>query len=372
VRLALVTDTYRPQVNGVVSTVDSIARAVGDEIEVRIFAPTNGDGEPMFRAVTFRPYPDYKIAVVRPETLTRRLIEEQIDLVHVHTPLSLCAACVVAARRLGIPVVGTYHTMISEYTHYVFRRCPVLLEGLAWRYASYFYRRCRVVTAPSRAVLEMLLENGVESVRLIPGFVDVDLFTPGPRRENDHNTVLFVGRLDREKRVETLIRAAVQVLKEIPRCEFRLVGTGVLEEHYRDLVRSMGMADNFTFDRFLDTEELVEAYRSCDVFVMPSDTETLGLVALEAMACGKPAVGADAWGLRDVITHNVDGLRFPPGDDAELAAQLVRLLGDGEMRLRMGLKAREKAKSFSYSRIGRRWVSLYNSVLEEARSVRNG
>jgi len=363
-RVALVTDTYHPQVNGVVSTVDSIARTVGDDVEVSIFAPTDGNGGTMFRSVTFRPYPDYKIAVVRPETLVRSFLEEGIDLVHVHTPLWLSSAAVVAAKRLGTPVVGTYHTLISEYTHYVCRRYPGLLKGLAWRYAFYFYRRCDMVTAPSRAVRQMLLGNGVEKVRLLPGAIDVNLFTPGPGRDGSDPVVLFVGRLDREKRIDVLIRAAPRVLQGCPGCTFRLVGTGVLEKHYRELVRSKGIEDSFVFDPYLETSDLVDAYRSCDVFVLPSDTETLGLVALEAMACGKPVVGADAWGLRDVISHSLDGYRFRPGDDVDLAGHLLRLLGDEALRRQMGARAREKAELFSSERITGRWTALYRSLLE--------
>ncbi len=170
--------------------------------------------------------------------------------------------------------------------------------------------------------------------------------------------------MGKEKRIEVLIDAAPKILKEYPRAKFRIVGMGIHEAWYKKLVGEKNLIDSFVFERYLDLPDLIDAYRACDVFAMPSETETQGLVALEAMACGRPVVGADALGLKDVITHGVDGYLFRPGSSDELANYVLRLLADERRLQKMGGKAREKAEKFSSKRIGELWVRFYSSLLQ--------
>lgn len=363
-KIALMTDTYHPQVNGVVNSIDTIADEVGKKHDVHIFAPTEAERARSFRSFTFHPYPDYRIAIFRPRTLVRIFKERDVDLVHVHTPFSLGLAGVSAARNLGLPVVGTFHTMLPEYTHYISRPMGFLLKWLAWRYVRWFYRRCNVVTVPSTPMRDSLAKRKVKNVYVIPNAIDVNIFRPEKRPPNEDSLILFVGRLGREKRLEVLIDAAPLILKEHPRAKFRIVGTGVHEAGYKKLVRRNGLVDSFIFERYLELPDLLRAYQGCDVFAMPSDTETLGLVVLEAMACGTPAVGANALGLRDLITHGADGYLFRPGNSDELAHHVLKLLADDRLRRKMGARAREKAEKFSSKRIGKQWIKFYSSLLQ--------
>jgi len=371
-KVALITDTYHPQVNGVVSSVDAIAEEVGKDHEVRIFAPTDAKSARGFRSLTFQPYPDYRVALVGPRTMGQIFIEEGIDLVHVHTPFTLGLAAVSAAKRLMLPIVGTFHTLVPEYTHYVYGDLGGLLRGLAWRYVSCFYRRCTVVTTPSASMRDILLARRLRDVRVISNSLNTEFFSPQDRPPNHDPVILYVGRLGREKKVEILIDAAPLILKEYPGSTFRVVGSGVQEELYRSMVRRKGLNGNFRFDHYLELPDLVDAYRGCDIFVIPSDTETQGLVALEAMACAKPVVGADAGGLRDVITNGVDGLKFRPGNAEDLARCVLNLLGDKNLRERMGASARRKAEQFSQGRIAEEWKALYLSLLERGGSGPSG
>jgi 1,2-diacylglycerol 3-alpha-glucosyltransferase len=362
-KIALMTDTYHPQVNGVVSSIDTIAEEVGKKHEVRIFAPTKAKYAHGFRSVTFHPYPDYKIALVRPRSVARIFRKEGMDIVHVHTPFSLGLVGVGAARELALPVVGTFHTLLPEYTHYISKSLGFLLRRLAWRYVRWFYNRCNAVTTPSSPIRRSLVERGLKNVHVIPNAVNVNLFRQEERPPNENPCILFVGRLGREKKIEVLVDAAPKILKEHPKAKFRIVGMGVREGWYKNLVRKRGLTGSFVFERYLKLPDLVDAYRVCDVFAMPSDTETQGLVTLEAMACGKPVVGADARGLKDVITHDVDGYLFQPGSSDELADYVLGLLADEGLRRKMGKRAREKAEKFSSEKIGEQWIRFYSSLL---------
>lgn len=358
------TDTYRPQVNGVVSSIDTIAGEVGKKHEVHIFAPTKVDHVHSFRSFTFYICPDYKIAFFRPKMVAKILREEDIDIVHVHTPFSLGAAGIKAARELTIPAVGTFHTLIPEYTHYFSEALGPLLSRLTWKYLTLFYKRCNVVTTPSNPMRERLVERGLKNVYVIPNSLDVGLFCPGKRPRNKDPSILFVGRLGKEKKIEVLIEAAPKILEEYPKARFRIVGMGIHRAWYKGMVEKKRLTDSFIFERYLDLSDLINAYRACDVFAMPSETETQGLVALEAMACGRPVVGANALGLKDVITHGVDGYLFRPSISDELANYVLKLLADKRRWRKMGKKAREKAEKFSSKRIGKLWVKFYSSLLQ--------
>lgn len=363
-KIALVTDTYRPQINGVVSSIDTIKNELEKEHEVYIFAPTKAKEAYSLRSFPFFPYSGYKIAVVRAKTLAKTFEKKDIDLVHVHTPFSLGASGVGAARHLHLPAVGTFHTMLPEYTHYLSKTLGLLLKKFGWKYVTWFYGRFNALTVPSRPIKKSLVERDLENVYVIPNAVDTDHFHPSEEPKNENPTILFVGRIGREKKLEDLIDSAVHVVNEYPKAEFRIIGKGPDKDWYKELVEKRNISDNFFFEGYVESPELLKAYQSCDVFAIPSDTETQGLVSLEAMACGKPVIGANALGLKDVITHEDDGYLFQPGNPDELANYLIKLLGNSKLRRKMGKNARKKAEQFSAERVGKKWIRFYSSLIK--------
>ena len=360
-KIALVTDTYHPQINGVVSSIDTIMEEVGKRHEVHIFAPTPAKGAHTFPSFKFCFHPDYRITLVGRGRMVRIFRRGGFDLIHLHTPFSLGIAALGAARKLLLPAVGTFHTLLPEYTHYLSKSLGPLLRRLTWRYLVSFYKRCNVVTTPSDQMRGRLVERGLKRVYVISNAVNTDLFHPERRPPNQDPCVLFVGRLGKEKKIEVLIEAAPQILEDYPGTRFKIVGMGIHEAWYKGLVERKGLTDSFVFERYLELPDLIDTYRGCDVFAMPSDTENQGMVTLEAMACGKPVVGAVA---QDVITHGVDGYLFRPGCSDELADYVLMLLADERRRKEMGKKAREKAEGFSSERIGERWIEFYSALLQ--------
>lgn len=360
--IALITDTYRPQVNGVVNSIDRLAEELRKNNEVHIFAPTNVEGVTSFRSIPFYIQPEYRIALVQPNTLIEDFEERDIDIVHIHTPISLGYSGLKAADRLDIPSIGTFHTLLPEYTHYISENIDSLLSAIGWKYLSWFYDQFDIVTAPSEPLKEILGHHGLKNVKVIPNSVDVNRFSPG-EYSTDEISILYVGRIGKEKRLEVLIGAANEIRNNYPEVTFRIVGKGPDREWYESLVEEKNITENFIFEGYLGDPELIKAYHECDIFVMPSDTETQGLVAIEAMACGKPVVGANARGLKNLITHGEDGYLFQPGNPKSLSKYIDKLLEDGELRKKMGEKARKKAEKFSTDRIGRKWIELYSTLL---------
>lgn len=361
-KIALVTDTYHPQINGVVSSIDTLSKELKTEHEVYIFGPTEVGSTKSFSSIPFPLHPDYRIALVRPNNLVEAFRENDIEIVHVHTPISLGAAGLRAARKLNLPSIGTFHTLLTEYTHYISENLSPLLRKIGWKYLSWFYSYFDTVTVPSKPIKEVLERQGIEDVKVIPNSVDINRFSP-KESVSDGNCVLFVGRVGKEKKLEVLIDAAVRLRKKHPKTKFRVVGKGPDKEYYEKLVEKRDLSENFVFEGYVSESELIKAYRGCDIFAMPSDTETQGLVVLEAMACGKPAVGANARGIKDVINHGEDGYLFEPGKSKSLSTYLSRLLENRELRLEMGKRARGEAKEFSAEKIGEKWIRLYSSLI---------
>lgn len=362
-KIALATDTYHPQINGVVSSIDTIVEELEKEHEPHIFAPTESNRAHSFRSFPFCPTPEYKITYVRPKTLAEIFEKKGIEIVHVQTPFSLGVSALSASRHLSLPAIGTFHTLLPEYSHYLSGAPEFLLKNIGWKYITWFYEKFHAVTVPSKPIKESLVERGLENVYVIPNAVDTDIFHPGEKSSKADPTVLFVGRLAKEKSLKVLIDAAPGVLEEYPNIRFRIVGKGIHEDLYKKMVQKKNISSNFVFEGYVPSSELIEAYQECEIFAMPSATETQGLVALEAMACGKPVVGADALGLKDVIDNGINGYLFPPGNSEALSDCLLKLLSDDAHRKRMGEKARRKSEKFSSQKIGKQWIRFYSSLL---------
>lgn len=292
-----------------------------------------------------------------------------VDLIHAHSPPPLSAhyaSRVSRARRL--PFVVTYHCDVQIPSFF-----GTFLEGLYRRSlgASTLRRADKVIVttrtyaATSRALWR---HNPV----IIPNAVDHERFTPEVdgseirRRLGiplDRPIVLLVGRIVPHKGVEHLIEAA----RYVPNAEFLIVGEGSSLEAMKRLTREMEVAQHVRFLGRVSQEDLPKVYAACDVFALPSVSrlEAFGIVALEAMATGKPVVVADIPGVREVIEDGREGLLADPVNPQDLAEKIRRLLADSALCRQMGRRGREKVvSSFNIKRIADQVETLYRSVLE--------
>ncbi|MEA3201287.1 MAG: hypothetical protein QOE90_2715 [Thermoplasmata archaeon] len=283
----------------------------------------------------------------------RRLIrEERIDVVLAHTPVPGAAEmAALAARREGVPYVVTYHAGRLEAP----RGSPLRLA--AWAHRAGFERALLSRAAARIAVSPYVARNvfGVRPSVVIPPGVDAMRFRPG--REETPGRVLFVGPLDRAyawKGLSTLVEA----LDRLPGAHLRLVGAGDLAERYRKLPR-VEVAGR------VDDDQLVEEYQRASVLVLPSTSaaESFGMVLAEANACGRPVVGSRVGGIPFFVRDGENGLLAAPGDAADLAAKIGRLLGDADLRRRLGEAGRARVLA------EHRWDALAKetaAVLEQA------
>lgn len=309
------------------------------------------------------------------------LITRRPDIIHVSTPGVLVFAAMLYAKLLRVPLVVSYHTHVPEYIpKYTW---PGFVRPM-WALIRLWTRAADLTLVTSRIMKDELTANKChdKQIEIWQRGVDTEVFHPRFRDaamrgrmirggDADNTTLLvYIGRLGAEKNLFQLrdILDRVQASSQDPsrRVALSFVGDGperaALEAHFSDY-------PNVTFMGMLQGEELSKAYASGDIFVMPSETETLGFVVLEAMAAGLAVVAVRAGGLRDIITApGTTGLFYEPGDVDGAATHVQALIADPDKRRHMGLAAREdvaawgwdaatqRLRSRQYSRAERRCV----------------
>ncbi|WP_248929936.1 glycosyltransferase family 4 protein [Paenibacillus hamazuiensis] len=373
-RVALFTDTYLPDVNGVAKTLGRWVRYVESRGSFcKVFAPSSPEPESAdlrtverFYSIPFLLYPECRLALPNPVHVSRSLKQFAPDLIHVATPFNLGLTGMLYAKKHGIPVVASYHTHFDQYLSYYKLQW---MENMLWKYMVWFHQECRKIYVPSRSALLHLQEKGLERMEIWGRGVETGQFHPFVDRKAVLGrygiapakfVMLFVGRLAPEKSVDVLLEAWRSLSDEVARhAHLIIVGEGPSAETLRELCAHDPAV---TFTGFVQGRELAELYAAADVFVFPSATETFGNVVLEALASGTPVIGAAAGGVRDNISHGVTGLLCPPGDASRFAAAMERLFREEATRAAMAAAGREYALKQSWDSIFSRLYASYAEV----------
>ena len=374
-RAAIVTDTYLPQVNGVTTVtrlqVEALAAA---EHEVTVVAPLypgqpgeRVEGQLRVRSMPFPPYPDIRLSLPPYGGVREHLGRFSPDLVHVTTegPLGLVGRRF--ALRHDVPLVTSFHTDFPRYTH---DYGMGWLEPLVWRWLLWFHGPARRTQTPGEAVVRRLREQGIAHATLWGRGVDTRRFhphhrAPGLRREwgaeTDRPAIVHVGRLAREKNLGMLVEAWTLARQELgPQgAVFLLVGAGPVAA---ELAARAPWAVRIGF---IDRDELARLYASADICVLPSRTETLGLVALEAMASGIAVIAADAGGFRETVRSGENALLADPRDPRAFADAIVRLSRDVELRRRLAEEGRRRAEDRDIRKEAADLLRQYEEVIRD-------
>jgi len=357
-RIALFSEAYAPQVNGVVRTQTELVRYLRSRgHQVLLAVPYDKENPREAQVVEFRciPFPLYpEMPIILPHWRFHRREFAEVDafkpdLVHLMSPGVLAYFGQLWARRHGCPVVASYETDIIHYLHYYGFG---LFEPQLWHYLRWLYNHCQQTYVPSRVTKDQLIKGGIRNVRVFERGVDCAQFHPAKRSETVRESfgvesggalVLYAGRLSKEKSLEVLLKAFTRLAGEHPQARLVLTGEG---PYGRALVRSF-KSPGITFTSWKQGEELAALFASADVFALPSSTETLSLVSLESMASGVPVLAMNAGGVRDIVGHDSTGLLANSAEDFE--ACLRRLLEDVDLRTRLGLKGRSYAESKTWT-----------------------
>jgi glycosyltransferase involved in cell wall biosynthesis len=366
--IEVVTDTYVPDINGVALSLGHLCsglRTLGHRVEVIRSGATRAPGE---TGVPWWPLPGYweiRVGAPWPGQLRRRWTRARPDLIYVAIETPFGFSAVAAARRLGIPVIGGFHTNFREYlSKYGMHR----FAERVWRYQKWFHSRLARTIVPSPDAREKLLQAGFSGVRVIGRGVDTDLFHPSRRdpalratwNAKDNTPVaLVVGRVSSEKNIELAIRAFDRMRQSRPDVICVVVGDGPAR---RKLQREH---PEVHFSGYRTGTDLAACYASADLLLFPSETETFGNVLLEAMASGLATLSYDYAAAAWHVTHSKNGLKVPKSDEGAYLHD-AQLLLDPEVRQTLGHQARQTAEALSWSAVVKDLETILRQVLAEA------
>ncbi|MFC2025238.1 glycosyltransferase [Chloroflexota bacterium] len=379
-RIGLFTDTYIPEVNGVVTVLKMMTHQLREEgHEVYVFCPSypsgndSGNGVYRFPSLKFSFYKGMRMAVPY-NRIALRLIPN-LDIIHSHDPGPIGLMALWASKRYHVTHVHTYHTLFMNYRHYL-PRVIRPTRGMVRSVSRTFCNLCNVIIAPSNQ-----MKNELESYRInrpiyaLPFGVDEEEFSHElswnvGTELNIHtkDLLLFVGRIGIEKNLDFLLRSFRKLLSLRPEARLIIAGDGSQRQSLERYAVTLGIAPFVTFIGFLPRRDLIDLYKQA-LFVFPSKTETQGLVLVEAMMAGAAVVAVGIMGPRDIITSGDTGILVGE-DENEFARACDRLLQDDNERQRIGISARKWAHSQSSKVSTGRLLDIYSRCVSEGATER--
>jgi glycosyltransferase involved in cell wall biosynthesis len=372
-KIAIFTDTFYPDINGVARTLKRLTSYFEEKnIAFKIFAPDSQSHEysstniHFFKSRSFFLYPECRLAFPNLLDIKSALQNFSPDLIHVATPFNIGLCGVYYAKKLNIPLVGSYHTNFDDYLHYYDLQ---FLSKIHWKYMHWFHRTCRKLFVPSTETFLLLQHNGFSNLEVWPRGLDCQLYHPHYDKnavQKLHGTqgkylLTYVGRLAPEKDINTLLAVAKSIPAEVnEQLHWLIVGDGPLRKELQAQAES-----NMTFTGYLNGEHLAEVYAASDLLVFPSPTETFGNVVLESLASGTPVIGAKSGGVKNIIKAGVTGILCKPGHVQEFRDAIIQLITNDGLRERMGIAGRDYALTQSWNRIFEDLIWHYKNVIAE-------
>lgn len=374
-RIAIFTDCYQPVINGVVTSITLQKQALEAEGH-EVFLYTHdfpGYHEPethvyRFRSITAPFQHENRMSFPWPLKPIGILARKRVDVVHIHTPFVVGLYGILTSAWLGRPRIFTHHTLWDEYTHYLPFPRPVS-HAIAMGLIRTFCQGSAAVISPSEMVKGRLIEQGItKPIHVLPTGIDPAVFRDGdpegPRRELDlkqgEKLFLYIGRLGKEKSVDFLLETLA--MESFPEVRLAIIGDGPYRKELEAISQRLGLSRQVHFLGYRKRTELRNYMAAARGLVFASQTETQGLVILEAQAGGCPVLAIRGPGVTEAVNDGQSGRILEPGDKSAFLAAWRELAHDDGMHDRMARNARAWAEDFSAQAMARKMVQVYRSV----------
>jgi 1,2-diacylglycerol 3-alpha-glucosyltransferase len=385
-RILLATDTYCPDVNGAAYFTYRLATMLshrGHNVFVmcpsRSFRNTVSNDNAVtvygIRSIPIPIYRNFRISpLFIPRTVTKAVKEISPDIVHIQNHFLIGKEVVSAAKRLGIPAIGTNHFMPENLVHYL--HLPGIAERwvqkLAWRQFVRVFEQLDSVTTPTKTAAA-LLEKAALNKDVMPVSCGIDLERFKPTNDGtylkrrfaiptDKPVLLYVGRLDKEKKIDVVLRALPDISR-VTGVHLVLAGLGKEKQNLEALAEKLGIQKAVTFTGFVPDEDLQNIYRVADLFVTAGIAELQSIVTMEAMASGLPVVAVNAMALPELVHNGENGYLFSDGDSEMLAERVIAILANQALRARMSEKSLEIIKDHDINKTIEKYEAIYSDIV---------
>jgi 1,2-diacylglycerol 3-alpha-glucosyltransferase len=376
-RIVMFSNTYQPSTSGVVTSVALFRQGLmSANHEVHLIVPQYEDfidSEPyIFRFPALDLSDRIDISLVLP---FQPLIEPTVrgimpDIIHSQHPVWMGDLAVTFAHELRVPLVFTFHTRYDEYAQSYVPIVAGLASKVAEEVVRRYMRQCTHIVAPTPAIRDLILrEYSIDApVSVVPSPVDLERYKEKDSKRirqefglDKYELLLYIGRVAKEKGLDLLVNAFARVIAERPQARLLLVGGGPYRRTLESLVKRHGLTGKVLFTGVVPHGEIPDYAAAADLFVFTSVTDTQGLVLVEAMAAGVPAVAVKAPGPIDILAGG-GGLLVPAEEDAFVKAVLM-LLNDEVRRKEMGQEALRLAQPYAISETTKKMLAVYEEAI---------
>lgn len=318
--------------------------------------------------ITVDPYPEVK----------RALTKFHPDVIHNQTAEMVAIAVRRYAKKYNTPMVSTGHAYPDNITGQLKILKPIKkpLDAVIGAYMASFLKHSEYATMPTEMAIDDLVPKNRKrftvTVEPVSNGVDLSKFSPGKAPERiyrkfklpkDKSIALYVGRVDPEKSLSYVVEAFASVLEKYPDAVLVIVGDGTDRQHLMDLAKALGIEKNLRFLGRIYPPDVMEVYRAAQFFVTASETETQGIVLIEAAATGLPLVAVDAGAVREICQNKKNGILCQPGNVEELANAMGKLFGDEKLRQKYGEASLTVAKKHDLSQTLKRFIEIYEEAI---------
>ena len=386
-RIGLFTDTYTPDINGVVSSIVTLQREL-EKNGHEVFVITNHKARTMKREGNVLRLPGlelkwlygYKLSTPFHFAARDEVKKMNLDVIHVHTEFGVGFFARIVAKNLNIPVVSTYHTMYEDYTHYVnlfgFEEVDKMTKRIVSTFSRSISDNVQAVISPSEKTKEKLLKYGVKTpIYVIPTGLDFSMFDMRQIQmdtitsirkaygiQEDDKLIVYLGRIAEEKSIDIPIEGFRYVEDE--HIKLMIVGDGPQLDDYRELAKKYHLEDKVIFTGKKSREEVPQYYACADCFVSASLSETQGMTFIEALACGLPVFARPDDVLKDLVVEGVSGYLFETPQ--EFAKKLTAFFAmTKEAQQEMKNKARAFVDKYDSRVFYQKVLSVYYQAIDD-------
>ena len=382
-KILITTDTYRPTINGVVTSIESLKKALdrlGHDVRILTFSDSfnskqEGDIYYMGSLGAGKFYPDARMNKLFYNRFYEDIMDWKPDIVHSQTEFTMFIQAKKIAKDLDIPLLHTYHTVYEDYTHY-FSLNKKIGKELAKQFTKQIIKNTDGVVVPTNKIYNLLTEYNIhEDIYVAPTGINVNKLSEcddfdirsGYKIPEDKHIVLFLGRIGKEKNITEIL----QYLENIDRDDivFIIAGAGPFLSELKDICSNSKIRDRLIFTGMIDSSKVGNFYSKADVFVSASTSETQGLTFIESMACSTPIICRHDDCLDGVLIEGKTGFGYDT--EEEFIDYLNQILDNKKLRDKMGKNCKQLVdENYTEDSFANKIEKIYKKVIENhAKSV---